>query len=540
MPLTGRIDVPSFGEPVPIEVSAGSSIVFVGANGAGKTRLGVYLDTSLSQMGVEVHRIAAHRSLTLNPAVVPPSLEIASNRLFYGYDQGNFSHKNGHRYSSKPETALLSDFDHVLSALYAENNDVSIKFRQDALSKPGEIVTPTPAKIDRLKEIWGKLLPHRELIVLGGNLKTKPPSGDEYSASDMSDGERVTLYLIAQALLAKPNTLLIFDEPELHINRSILAKLWDEIESARPDCCFLYITHDVEFASSRHAAAKYSLRAFRRAPQDAWDIERVPENSDLPDDIVATIVGSRRPVLFVEGDGGSLDSALYRRVYDDFTVIPVGSCDHVIHTVASFAARPELHRVGCAGIVDADGRTDAEAAYLESKGVYRLPVSEVENLLVLPNVFLAIAKALKFSDQDAERKLAALRAFVLTQANGDIDAICLRYTKRRIDAEMKKIGLTGNDAVSLEAAFVAATSGISVQGVFGEVRTVLSAAIAAQEYEKVLLYYDNKGLLAEAARQLGYQQRALEEYIGRELRSDESPALCAALAAYLPAPVARP
>jgi hypothetical protein len=167
-------------------------------------------------------------------------------------------------------------------------------------------------------------------------------------------------------------------------------------------------------------------------------------------------------------------------------------------------------------------------------------VSEVENLLVLPNVFLAIAKALKFTDQDAQQKLAALQAHVFAQVAADTDAICLRYTKRRIDSEMKRIGLTGTDANSLETAFVAATSGISVQGIFAEVRAALSAAIAAQGYEKVLLYYDNKGLLAEAARQLGYQQKALEEYIGRELRSDANADLCTALRSYLPVPVARP
>jgi ATPase subunit of ABC transporter with duplicated ATPase domains len=244
MPLSGSIQVPTFQGTIRVSVNAGASVVFIGANGAGKTRLGVLLDTSLSQNNIEVHRIAAHRSLVLNPAVVPPSLEIATNRLFYGHDSGGYQNKRGFRFQQKPETALLSDFDHVLTALYAENNDVSIAYRQSALSSGGQLNSPPPAKIDTLKDIWEKVLPHRKLVILGGNLKTKTPEGDEYSASDMSDGERVTFYLIAQALLAKPNTLLIFDEPELHINRSILAKLWDEIESSRPDCCFLYITHE--------------------------------------------------------------------------------------------------------------------------------------------------------------------------------------------------------------------------------------------------------------------------------------------------------
>lgn len=539
MALQAEINVPTPSGQIPIKVAAASTVVFIGANGAGKTRLGVFLDSGLSEAGVEVHRIAAHRSLALNANVVPPSLEVATKRLFYGRDDGSYVHKRGNRYSGNPETVLLSDYDFVLAALYAENNDISIAHRQNGVDNPGVYIKPPPAKIDKLKSMWEELLPHRRLVVLGGNLKTQTNDGHEYSASDMSDGERVVFYCIGQALLANPDTVLIFDEPELHINRSILAKLWDSIESARPDCAFLYITHDVEFASSRHAATKYALRNFVRNPNPTWDIEPIPDGQELPDDVIATIIGSRRPVLFVEGDGGSLDSSLYRRVYRSFTVIPVGSCDQVIHTVASFVARPELHRFGCAGLIDADGRNADEAAYLEAKGVYCLPISEVENLLVLPNVFLAVAEALKFQIHEAQQRLDDLRAFLLAQANSQLDAISIRYTKRRIDAEMKKIGLTGHDAGSLEAAFAAATSGINVRGVYDDIRTTLSAAIAANDYEKVLLYYDNKGIFSEAARHLGLHPKALEEFIGRQLRSDQSSALREALAAYLPNPMAR-
>lgn len=540
MQIDATVSVTTPSGSIAISIKSGSSVVFIGANGAGKTRLGVHLERHFANGTVETHRIAAHRSLMLNPNVVPPNLEIAQNRLRFGRDDDRRQNKEINRWGQKPETILLNDFDHVLSALYAENNDVSVAFRTQAVANPGSPPNPPEAKIDRLKAIWEKVLPHRELVVLGGNIKTRTADGVEYSASDMSDGERVIFYLIAQALLAKPDTLLIFDEPELHVNKSILAKLWDEIESARADCAFLYITHDVEFAGSRHAATKYALRSYRKTPNEAWDIELVPENAEIPDDVVATIIGSRRPVLFVEGDGGSLDSSLYRRVYNDFTVIPVGSCDQVIHTVSSFAARPELHRVGCAGLVDGDGRSRSEVAYLEAMGVYCLPVSEVENLLLLPGVFLALAKALQFSDGDALSRLNALRSFVMTQANQQIDAICIRYTKRRIDAAMKRIGLTGTDPVALDTEFKAAVAAIDAPTLFIEAKSALRVAIAALDYEKVLYLYDNKGLLAESARQLGYQQRALEEFIGRALRSDENTELHAALAAVLPTVTPRP
>src|SRR5689334_18029475 len=109
MTLTASLDIPTFEGTTAIKVEGGSSVIFIGANGAGKTRLGVYLDKTLSEQGIEVHRIAAHRSLKLNPNVIPPSLEIAENRLFYGYEKGGYQYKPGHRFSSSPETALLDD-----------------------------------------------------------------------------------------------------------------------------------------------------------------------------------------------------------------------------------------------------------------------------------------------------------------------------------------------------------------------------------------------------------------------------------------------
>jgi hypothetical protein len=191
MALPAEINVLTPNGPLAVQVTAASSVVFIGANGSGKTRLGVFLDDSLSKTGVEVHRIAAHRSLALNPDVVPPSLQVATNRLFYGRDDGTYQHKPGNRYRSKPETVLLHDYDHVLTALYAENNDISIAYRQNSLENPGTYIDPPPAKLDKLKAIWETLLPHRKLVVLGGNIRTKTNDGHEYSASEMSDGERV-------------------------------------------------------------------------------------------------------------------------------------------------------------------------------------------------------------------------------------------------------------------------------------------------------------------------------------------------------------
>jgi hypothetical protein len=56
-------------------------------------------------------------------------------------------------------------------------------------------------------------------------------------------------------------------------------------------------------------------------------------------------------------------------------------------------ANTALTRVTCAGIVDADAYDTTEVELLQSKGIVILPVSEIENLFLLPSVTPSIAKA---------------------------------------------------------------------------------------------------------------------------------------------------
>lgn len=77
---------------------------------------------------------------------------------------------------------------------------------------------------------------------------------ENYKGIEMSDGERVALYLIAQCLAVPSNKTIIIDEPEVHLHRSIMNRLWKAIERVREDCFFIYITHDTHFAASHEHA----------------------------------------------------------------------------------------------------------------------------------------------------------------------------------------------------------------------------------------------------------------------------------------------
>lgn len=60
-----EIDIPKKdGTFEKLTFNKGESIIIVGANGSGKTRLAVFIEESL---GEKCHRISAHRALNLNP-----------------------------------------------------------------------------------------------------------------------------------------------------------------------------------------------------------------------------------------------------------------------------------------------------------------------------------------------------------------------------------------------------------------------------------------------------------------------------------------
>ena len=159
-----NFQIPTANSNYPIEITPGKSIVIIGANGAGKTRLGVLLEVNLAQQN-EVHRVAAHKSLVMNTDVQPSSFEKAERLLFYGYQEENGKqYRFGQRWQNKPATALLSDFDHVLRALYADENRVSTLHRQAHRQNPAAIAPET--KLDRLKTVWEALLPERRLVIL--------------------------------------------------------------------------------------------------------------------------------------------------------------------------------------------------------------------------------------------------------------------------------------------------------------------------------------------------------------------------------------
>ena len=528
-----NFSVPTPTGQFPISVGPGSSIVFVGANGGGKTRLAVMIEEAL---GVGAHRISAHRALTLNPAIA----KISEVQALAGLRTGNPSrdavpsHRPGSRWGGNMAVSMLNDFDFLIQALFADQANKSLQTHKRARLGHLEF---SPTKFERLVEVWERLLPHRALDISGDDiLVSVPASGAKYKSSDMSDGERAIFYMIGQALAAAENSLLIVDEPELHVHRSIMSKLWDELEALRPDCAFAFITHDLEFGAAR-LAQKFIIRDY--TPDPTWVIEEVPENSGFDDEIATLILGSRRPILFVEGTERSIDKAIYRCCFAEWTVIPRGSCEDVIHSVVTMRRNALLTRVTCSGIVDADGYDADEIGRLLGFGVAVLPVSELENLILLPAVSTAIAEGEGFTGTELAMQLENLKVAVFDTLKSEtmIKTVVARYCKRRIDRLLKKIDLgTTVDVSGMTSEYQRQTAALDIAKIAGIARSRIEQAVQQNDLHLLLASYDNKGLLALAAKHLKNSKLVdFENWLTRVLRGDIAPNLVEVLKQNLPA-----
>jgi energy-coupling factor transporter ATP-binding protein EcfA2 len=159
---------------------------------------------------------------------------------------------------------------------------------------------------------------------------------EPYSTAQLSDGERNALPIAADVLTAPAGTLLLIDEPERHLHRSISSPLLMLLFARRPDCGFVISTHDIELALDHRRAATVLVRGckFEDGVAVRWDADLLAPEADIGEDLKRAVLGARRKLIFVEGTGASLDKSLYNILFPEASVVAAQSCRNVEQAVA--------------------------------------------------------------------------------------------------------------------------------------------------------------------------------------------------------------
>ena len=492
------------------ELQCQTSIVVVGANGAGKSRLGSWLEFKGPQKE-RVHRIAAQRSLVFPESSSPIGFEKARDAFYWApappnWDRATYeAQKSGlrlqHRYGGSvinAETAPLSDFDALVTLLFSENYSALLT-HEDQQRRTDQLVPMPDSLLRKVQALWESLLPSRSLRLGSSEVRVVQRATPEkdYSARAMSDGERVIFYLIGQCLCAPKDAIIVVDEPEIHLHKAIQDALWNAIEKERPDCTFIYLTHDLMFAADRIGATKVCVTEYA---DGAFSWFAISEQQDIPEDIFLEVLGSRKPVLFVEGTSGSHDSALYRLAFPRFTVKPVGSCSSVVAATKVFRSLEEMHHIRCFGIVDRDYLEQGQIDSYERAGIFVPLVAEVENLFLVPELIEAVAVQLLV---DPTKALEEVRRFVLEDFQRWITTHAMEVTQHKVALMLGRFSSGEEDILQFAGAFATFQSAIDPTAVYAAALAEAQAAIVANDYKLVLRLFNKKELPKTVGRFFG-------------------------------------
>lgn len=507
------------GAPVQISARGGAVTTIVGANGAGKSALASWM---VAQMPVgTAKRLIAHRRIwftSAGPEINPAQRERHAQNV-ETWDRGSDSRYADHLDGSRASIALfdllgmINDQNRQAVEMYDQGSTVD-----EVLVGTGERLLP---KLNRILDNAG-LHVSVEVTATQTFLARHKTLGIEYPVFQMSDGEKSALLLAAEVLTAPPGRVIVIDEPERHLHRAISAGLVEAIVAERSDSAFVVLTHDLDLASSLSVLGDTIVLSgceWSDGAVSAWDLEVLPVDDEVSEIARRAILGGRRQVLFIEGDVGSVDLALYRILYPDWGCTPVGGCESVIKSVTGVRASSNLHWVRAVGIVDGDGRSETQRESLAARGILSLPVAEVENLYYMPVVIEAVARAqAQVTGADAEALGEEARAALLDalRSPGTVDRYAAKQALdevHRVVADHIPASIGGDNVV------------ISIPSPLAEVREKLSGMLAANDYEGLVrsISIRDSAARARAARAVGFGSPALYEQAARKQLADHRP-----------------
>jgi hypothetical protein len=490
-----------------------SRFVLIGANGSGKTRLGIWLEDH-NQSVTPVHRIGAQKALSIPEyATQMNAVQAERNLLFGRTDQhASVGNKIHSRWNNEPATFLLSDYDKVLSLLFAKTAERD-SFHTKKTRETQEYVPVPDSPIDSIIKVWGELMPHRSIALHDGKVVVDKGTQTEYHGKDMSDGERVALYLLGQCLCAPTNSIVIIDEPELHLHKSLMDKLWNKVEELCPDKTLVYITHDLDFAASRAGANKVWVQSYKA---NAWTWTEVPSDDLLPEALILELIGNRKPILFCEGDRGGLDHTVYQLCYPHLHVVPRGGAEKVIEATRAMRANAAFHTLLAHGIVDRDVRTDAECKALTEGGIEVLELAEVENLFCLEEVVLLAAAKLLLDSQATALKATA---FLISAFEDELEAQIVMHAERRIRYHLSTYSKASSDEEGLQTGLNNLLSGLDISAIVADARRLLNEALASKQPSQMLRVYNRKSLADRMSNCFGLKPGEYPELIIRAMKS---------------------
>lgn len=427
------------------------NVILVGGNGVGKSSFASFLKDSLSN---NIVVIPAQKFLYYDISI--SSLHLTDTRQVNNIQQSNFIGRGKfHNVSDQYEVQrYVREMSEVFSKLITAISNKQVAEMSEAFRNKDETRSISDIQKEttlfEINNLWSMLIPDIKLELDATNRTLKAVKGrEEYSVNSLSDGEKVILYYICHVVLAEDNSFIIVDEPETFLNTSNYNRLWDTLEAYKKNCKFIYISHVIDFISTRSNVDLLWCKSFEYP--NKWEIERLNEKSELtgkfPKELLSEILGARKPILFCEGKKSSLDYFVYSILFrEEVIVYPVEGHNKVIEYTRAYNNSPIMDNNKAYGIVDSDLMSEEQILALEEDNVFSLPFNEIEMIFFTPEIMEKIVIL------DTEKQIEIFKNEFYIEVSSEINKIVTQKMKKFIDNNLSRyrVNLEKNSVVTSE------------------------------------------------------------------------------------------
>jgi len=338
---------------------------------------------------------------------------------------------------------------------------------------------------DRVEQIWNKIFPEISFHLEPDNRVVEvEKNGSKYSINGLSDGERCILFYIGNVLLAPEDSYIIVDEPETFLNAAIYNELWDLLISERPDCQFIFASHNMDFVQSRTNASYMWCKKFE-APYDL-DYEILEESQEMPLSLLTEVSGTRKPILFCEGTKTSIDYQIYSKLFSEFCFVkPVQGHKQVIQHTKAYNNLQHIHGNIAYGIIDYDWMEEIRIEKYKRKNIFVTPFNEIEMLLVDEAI---VQSVLESEEQDKEQKFNRLQKVIIASCTINKDKIIRIALKKRLDEFMEGHLIETREPTEDDAlAFLENLSEkFDITVTLGNITKIVEDSIASSDFSTIL------------------------------------------------------
>ena len=298
----------------------------------------------------------------------------------------------------------------------------TMKQRPDQLGS--QILKKYPDPLEKYQKIFESILPGKKLLPIDPasprEFHFSDEDGEHLPFSALSSGEQeVTKVLFDVARKDIRHSVIIVDEPELHLHPTLAFKLIETLKNIGDlTNQFLFLTHSTDLISTY-----YSTGDVYFIDQSSGVHNQAHRLSDINDEHheVASLIGQNlglfavgKKIVFVEGKESSIDRLTYQKIAQtvsaDIRVIPAGSVLNILGLSSIEAQiRKAIFGVDLYMIRDRDGLNDQQVAHLEENGRLRcLRRRHIENYFLEADLLFRVAKMLYLTGTNASLSAATL------------------------------------------------------------------------------------------------------------------------------------